>query len=153
MSFSLSPIGIFLAIGLLVPNILFMLLFPPKNIPSKSNKTPWLFVVFERVGQIGCLCLVIITKNPAGEIINSWLLLSFLSLILYYLLWVRYVRSDREYRFLMKSFLFIPIPLAVLPCCIFITAAIWGHSFWLGIAAIVFAIGHLKVSSDSRSTI
>ncbi|WP_226793495.1 hypothetical protein [Bacillus sp. B1-b2] len=40
----------------------------------------------------------------------------------------------------------IPIPMAVLPCCIFFLAAIIGESFWLGLAALIFSIGHLKVS-------
>lgn len=148
MSFSLSSIGFVLAIGLLLPNILFIIFVPPKNIPIKTKSTPWIFNFFERLGQIGCLFLLTITTNPVN-VIDSWLILSFLFLLLYYLLWIRYVRNDREYRFLTKSFLFVPIPLAILPCCIFFTTAIWGHSIWLGIAAIVFAIGHLKVSWDS----
>lgn len=37
MSFSLSPIGVMLAIGLLLPNILFIIFFSPKNIPTKEK--------------------------------------------------------------------------------------------------------------------
>ncbi|WP_400243569.1 hypothetical protein AB3U99_20420 [Niallia sp. JL1B1071] len=148
MSFSLSPIGFVLAIGLLLPNILFIIFFSPKNIPSKTRSTPFIFIFLERIGQIGCLFLLSITTNPV-KFIDVWLILSFLCLLLYYLLWIRYVRNDRDYRFLTKSFLFMPIPLALLPCCIFFAIAIWGHSIWLGIAAIIFAIGHLKVSLDS----
>lgn len=148
MSLTLSPIGIIFALGLLLPNILFIIFFPAKNIPSKTRSTPAIFIYFERIGQIGCLFLLSITTSP-GKGIDSWLILTLFILLLYYLLWIRYVRNDREYSFLTKSFLFVPIPLAILPCFLFLVTAIWGHSFWLGIAAIVFAIGHLKVSWDS----
>ncbi|MCM3361045.1 hypothetical protein ACTQ5K_00100 [Niallia sp. Sow4_A1] len=148
MSFSLSPIGLVIAIGLLLPNILFIIFFPPKNIPSKTRSTPLIFPFMERVGQIGCLFLLSTTTNPV-KVIDGWLILSLLFLLLYYLLWIMYVKNDRDYSFLTKSFLFIPIPLAILPCCIFFVSAIWGHSIWLGIGTIIFAIGHWKVSSDS----
>lgn len=80
--FSLSPIG------LLLPNILFIIFFLPENIPIKTKSTPWIFVFLERIGQVGWLILLPISTNQANEI-DRWLILSFLFLLLYYLLWLR----------------------------------------------------------------
>jgi hypothetical protein len=74
-------------------------------------------------------------------------------IVTYYGLWFRYIGSGREFSSLWLPFLFIPIPLAVIPVCAFGFAALWGRSPWLGAATVILAIGHITVTWISYSQI
>jgi len=66
-------------------------------------------------------------------------------IVAYYGLWIRYVVVGRGFSSLF-SFISIPIPMAILPILAFGFIAMWGKSIWLGVASIVFAIGHIANS-------
>jgi hypothetical protein len=63
------------------------------------------------------------------------------------------MRTDQEFSSLWLPFLFIPIPLAVIPVCAFGCAALWGRSLWLGAATVILAIGHITVTWISYTQI
>lgn len=145
-----SIIGLIIGLAIILPSIIFMLRFPPKNVPNDINKVSNLFVVCERIGQICCLILLIFSDtNIDLSKFNIWLFLVILFMVLYYYLWIRYVKRGRNYKWLGKSFLFIPVPLAVTPVCVFVFSAIVIKSIPLGIAAIILAIGHITISYNN----
>jgi hypothetical protein len=74
-------------------------------------------------------------------------------IVIYYGLWFRYIRSGQEFSSLWRSFLLIPIPLAVIPVCAFGFAALWARSLWLGTASVILAIGHITVNWISYTQI
>ncbi len=145
-----SFIGTLIAILILLPSSLFFIRFPPKNIPADLTDLGGVYTVLERIGQVGCLTVLVMSKeNFQGMKINIWTLLMMLCIIVYYCLWIRYVVKGQEYNWLWKPLFFIPIPLAIFPVCAFAFAALWGKSGWLGIAVIVLAMGHITTSWHS----
>jgi len=143
MGFSL--IGFLIAISILAPNLL-MIIFPPLNTPPELKDAGIIFTVLERIGQISCITLLIISKNYfENRPVNVWFILSALCIIAYYGLWLRYVIAGKDFTLLFE-FYFVPIPMAVLPILAFGFIAIWGKSVWLGSAVVIFAIGHIANS-------
>ncbi|WP_150273097.1 hypothetical protein [Paenibacillus tepidiphilus] len=111
------------------------------------------FIYMERIGQMAILLvLILFTKsNFSGRPIDVWAVLTVICLLLYYIIWVRYIVNGQYAADLTNPFLSVPIPLAVFPVCALLFAAIWGHSLPLGLAAAVFAAGHLTVSWASAA--
>lgn len=147
-----STIGLFIAICVFAPNLL-MIIFPPKNIPPQLKNAGIVFTVFERIGQISCLLLLVISKsNFQNREINLWFILAVISIACYIGLWIRYVFTGRDFATLFKPAI-IPIPMAVFPILAFGFIAIWGKSPWLGITDILFALGHTANSWNTYSCI
>lgn len=137
-----SIIGLLIAIFIFLPNVLFII-FPPKNVPVGLKDAGIIFTVLERIGQAGCLVILVMSKeNYQNVIINSWFVLMALCVIAYYCLWIRYVVEGHYFSFAFKPFLLLPIPMAIFPVLAFGLAALWGKSIYLGIAVIILAIGH-----------
>ena len=80
---------------------------------------------------------------------SGWLYLAAAFLILYYAVWFRYFMSGREISLLSRSFLFVPMPLAVFPVLYFLCAAIWLHNLPAAIIMVIFGAAHLNVSTRS----
>ena len=57
--------------------------------------------------------------------------------------------GGREIALLSRSFLFVPMPLAVFPVLYFLCAAIWLHNFPAAIIMVIFGAAHLTVSIQS----
>ena len=149
-----SFIGTLIGILILAPSILFFIKFPPKNIPVDSTNPGVIYTILERIGQIGCLTVLVMSKDNFHSVrVNAWMLLMLLCIIVYYSLWIRYVVKGQDYSWLWKPLLFIPIPLAIFPVCAYGFAALWGKSVWLGIAALTLAVGHLTVSYHSYKSV
>ncbi|MDF2685318.1 MAG: hypothetical protein K0S55_499, partial [Clostridia bacterium] len=129
---------------------IFFIKFPPKNAPSNMKEASPVFTLLERAGQAGCFISLIISKDYFRiDNINIYLFLMLICIIFYYGLWIRYIIKGCDFYLLWKPFLFIPIPLAVFPVSAFAFAALWGNCIWLGIAAIILAVGHITVSWNS----
>lgn len=147
MGFSL--IGSLIAIIILAPSML-MIMFPPESIPIGLKAAGHFFTFLERVGQVGCIIILIASKDAFGALnFGIWAVLILIFITVYYGLWIRYVVKGRTFRLLYEPFGFIPIPMAILPVCAFGFAAIWGRSAWLGIAVGCLAIGHFANSWHS----
>lgn len=145
--------GFILPFLVLLPNLL-LLFFPPHNIPKQTSSLPFIFIIFERIGQVTCFTLPIlfgtkIAEQPLNFI--TWLMLS--CLIIYYLCWMRFFGSGREFAILFKPLGFIPIPMALFPILYFILVAVWLHSYLFAAPAVLFAIGHFVTSWSTYSQI
>lgn len=61
-------------------------------------------------------------------------------------MWVRFFLGGRNFRLLYAPLGPLPIPMAVLPVCLFEVMALWGHSIGLALVALVLALGHVPAS-------
>ncbi len=144
--------GFILPLLVLLPNLLFIF-FTPHNIP-KTVSPPLIFIVFERIGQVTCFALPILFGTKIAEQpINflTWLML--ICLIIYYLCWIRFYWSGREFAILFKPLGFIPIPMALFPIMYFILLAVWLNSYLFAVPAVLLAIGHFVTSWSTFSQI
>ena len=156
MGFSVT--GFIIAVILFAPNLI-ILKFPPENAPEGATDASILFVVLERIGQVGCLVLLSVLKDNFKQLtLNVWLVLMFVCIIVYYCLWIRYIVLGHQFSLLFKPLAMIPIPMAIFPVLAFAAAAMVGRSIWLGIAVVLLAIGHFvnswhtyKAAEQTRS--
>ncbi len=144
MRFSVA--GLLILAVIFTPNLLFMV-FPPRHIPEDPASDGVLFTICERIGQAGCILLLLfcgadLKNNPP----DSWFALMAVCILIYEALWVRYFLRGREFALLFNPLWGIPVPMAVFPVLAFGFAAMWARSLWLGIAAAVLAVGHLANS-------
>jgi hypothetical protein len=141
-----SWVGFAIAVVLILPSIIFFTYFPPID-SREIIETNKVYTILERVGQIGSLTSLVISKDYF--LLSNrgiWFYFMLIGIILYWILWIRYVIKGRETKYTLMPFMGIPIPLAVIPVCIFISASLWGDCIWLVVFGIIFAIGHLKVT-------
>ncbi|MHB8063844.1 MAG: hypothetical protein ACYDG2_14625 [Ruminiclostridium sp.] len=137
-----SIIGLLIAVFIFLPNLLFMI-YPPKNVPDELKDAGIIFTVLERIGQVACLVILVISRDSYKNVnIDIWFILMVLCVILYYSLWVRYVVKGHDLSLAFKPLIFIPIPMAIFPVLAFGFAALWGKSISLVIAVVLLAIGH-----------
>lgn len=142
-----SIIGSLIALGMVLPSILFIMWLPPKHKPVAESEGRMIWVILERAGQVGCIVALCTAKTGFRHGGNRFLMAGMIVCIcIYYGLWGRYLVKGREYAWLWKPFMGIPIPMAVSPFCVFFIAAFWGKSIWLGVAAVLFAAGHFMNS-------
>lgn len=141
-----SWIGLGVASAVLLPNLVFLVAPPRGTLPHPRLPLP--ITLSERVGQIGCLALAVFT---AGPLTLPWVMLllgAALAIAGYWALWIRYTLGGRTPELLYGPIGTLPIPLAVLPALAFGLTAIWGLSIALGVAAIVFAVGHWTTAAS-----
>lgn len=144
-----SIIGTIIAIAIFIPNLL-MIKFPPNKAPKDLKDAGIIFTVLERIGQVGCILILVISKNNFERLtINIWTVFMGSCLLIYYFLWARYVVKGQEYKLLWEPLSFIPIPMAVFPVGAFLFAAILGKSIWLSILVVFLGIGHFANSWHS----
>ena len=74
-----------------------------------------------------------------------------LALLFYYAGWSRYFVCDRRYALLFKSFLGVPLPLAISPIVYYLAASVMFGSWYLALATAILGVGHLSISfQDAR---
>lgn len=143
MGFSIP--GLIVAAIIFAPNLL-MLLFPPKEVPAGLKDAGIFYTVLERVGQIGCIVLLCLAVDFSIFPVTVWVILLIACIAMYWGLWLRYVLRGQAFSLLFRPLGFLPIPMAVFPVLAFTFAAVAGRSLWMGIAAVLLGIGHLKNS-------
>ena len=124
--------------------------FPPSGAVRPATTVPhWI----ERVEQISRIAyLIVITLLVSRDPLcfrSGWSCFAALFLILYYVVWIRYFAGGRDVALLNRSFLFVPMPLAVFPVLYFLCAAVWVHNIPAAILAAIFGAAHLTVSCKS----
>lgn len=145
--------GFILPILVLLPNLL-LLFFPPINIPNHRSTPPLIFTIFERVGQVTCFSLpILFGKRIADQPMDLLMWFMFVCLIIYYLCWIRFFWSSREYAVLFQPLGFIPVPLALFPILYFLLLALWLNSYLFALPAVLFAIGHFAASWSTYTQI
>lgn len=147
VSFSWIGLVVF-ALPLLI-NIAYAVFPPTGKAEQTATVTHWIEIV-EQVSRIAYLFTITLFVSPKPIRLRSiWLFLAALFLILYYAVWIRYFAGGREIALLNRSFLFVPMPLAVFPVLYFLCAAIWLHNIPAAIIITIFGAAHLTVSLQS----
>lgn len=150
---SFSVIGLFIVISIFFPNFLFII-FPPKNVPNGLASAGAIYTALERIGQIGCISILAISKNNYENItINIWFIMMALCIIMYWILWMRYIIKGQDFLLCFKPLVFLPIPMAIFPVLAFAFAALWGGSIYLMITTVFLAIGHFANSFNTYKLI
>lgn len=147
LSFSWIGIVVF-ALPMLI-NIIYAI-FPPVGDAVSSKKVMRPAEIIENVSRAAYLVLltVLASKNSL-KMQSVWLMAAALFLVLYYIVWIRYFAGGRDVALLKKSFLFVPIPLAVFPVLYFLCAAVWLGNLPAAISAVIFGAAHITVSVQS----
>ena len=149
MSLSVSWTGLVVfALPMLIN--LASVLFPPAGTAEQQKPvTHWVELVEQISRMAYLLAIVLLVSRKPIRLQSVWLGLAALFLILYYAVWIRYFAGGREIVLLRRSFLFVPMPLAVFPVLYFLCAAIWLHNIPAAVTMVVFGIAHLTVSIQS----
>ena len=147
VSFSWIGLVIF-ALPMLI-NIAYVLFPPAGKAEQAAAVTHWVEIV-EQISRIAYLFAVtLLVSRETLSFRSVWFSLAAVFLILYYAVWLRYFMGGREIALLSRSFLFVPMPLAVFPVLYFLCAAIWLHNLPAAIIMVIFGAAHLAVSLQS----
>lgn len=147
LSFSWIGLVIF-ALPMLI-NIVYVMFPPAGKEEQAAAVTHWVEIV-EQISRIAYLFAVtLLVSRETLSFRSVWFSLAAVFLILYYAVWLRYFMGGREIALLSRSFLFVPMPLAVFPVLYFLCAAIWLHSLPAAIIMVIFGAAHIAVSLQS----
>lgn len=129
----------------LAPNVVWVLA-PPVDTPPPTAH-PRRLVVLERAGQVGCVAAMpFVGSHLTPGSAPVWSGGVVLCVAVYTGLWLRFARRGRRHRWLFEPWGPVVVPMAVMPAATFAMVAAAGRSVPLGVAAAVFAAGHLPVS-------
>lgn len=143
--------GIIIFILPMIINIVYFIL-PPVNAPVEAADVhSWIEMVEQATRILYAIAIVFLVSRKPIEVKSVWLILAVVFLVLYYIVWIRYFMGGRDIALLGKSFLFVPMPLAVFPVLYFICAALWLHNGVAAIVMVIFGIAHNIVSYRSFS--
>ena len=147
VSFSWIGLVIF-ALPMLI-NIAYVMFPPAGKAEQPAAVTHWIEIV-EQISRIAYLFAVtLLVSRETLSFRSVWFSLAAVFLVLYYAVWLRYFMGGREIALLSRSFLFVPMPLAVFPVLYFLCAAIWLHNIPAAIIMVIFGAAHLTVSIQS----
>ena len=147
VSFSWIGLVIF-ALPMLI-NIAYVMFPPAGKAEQTTAVTHWIEIV-EQISRIAYLFAVMLLVNRETLSFRSvWFSLAAVFLVLYYAVWLRYFMGGREIALLSRSFLLVPMPLAVFPVLYYLCAAIWLHNLPAAIMMVIFGAAHIAVSLQS----
>ena len=130
-------------------NIAYVMFPPAGKAEQTAAVTHWIEIV-EQISRVAYLFAVtLLVSRDRLSFRSGWLSLAAAFLVLYYAVWFRYFMSGREISLLSRSFLFVPMPLAVFPVLYFLCAAIWLRNLPAAIIVVIFGAAHLAVSLQS----
>ena len=146
---SFSWIGLLIFTLPMLINIAYVLFPPAGKAEQPAAVTHWIEIV-EQISRIAYLFAVtLLVSRETLSFRSVWFSLAAVFLVLYYAVWLRYFMGGREIALLSRSFLFVPMPLAVFPVLYFLCAAIWLHNLPAAIIMVIFGAAHLTVSLQS----
>ena len=147
MNLGFSYVGLIYLLMLFIPNIIWS-----KNLPKDYDKyvknENKILVILERIGEVLLTVLPVIFSDFNINKISNWsiiLLISFLSMILYEISWIRYFKSNKTMKDMYKSIIGIPVPIASLPVFSFLLLGIYGKNIFVIISSIIMGIGHIGI--------
>ena len=146
---SFSWIGLVIFALPMLINIAYVMFPPAGKAEQTAAVTHWIEIV-EQISRIAYLFAVtLLVSRDRLSFRSGWLYLAATFLILYYAVWLRYFMGSRKIALLRRSFLFVPMPLAVFPVLYFLCAAIWLHNLPAATIMVIFGAAHLTVSRQS----
>lgn len=147
MHFGFSYAGLLFLLMLFIPNYIWAG-NKPKDYEKYVVNENKILLCFERTGEalVSCLALIFSDFNlRAFTPWSLWLLLAFLSMLLYEYFWLRYFKSDKTMKDFYSSVLGIPVAGATLPVCAFFLLGIYGRNPLLIAATVILGIGHIGI--------
>lgn len=149
LQFSFSWVGLAVFALPMLINIAYAAFPPAGKAEPPAPVTRWVERV-EQVSRIAYLLAVtlLVSERPL-DLRSPWFGLAACFLALYYAVWIRYFLGGRRIALLNRTFLFVPMPLAVFPVLYFLCAAVWLHNLPAVFLMIVFGAAHLAVSCQS----
>lgn len=148
----LHPLSAVVPLLLLLPNLL-LIRYPFTGAPPRASAglLQLTLTAAETVGRMGVLLAPLFYPlRLDGR--GAWLALAFMlfALLSYYSGWVRYIRSDRQYKPLFAPMLGLPVPMAVFPCLYALAVSVLFDTYVLAAFAVLFAVGHIGNSLRTR---
>ena len=146
MEFGFSYVGLVYLIMLFVPNIIWSR-YKPADYGEAGKENPVLLAL-ERIGEVAVCCLVLIFSDfnlRSWSDWSWWLVISFLSMVLYEIYWIRYFMSERTMKDQYSSILGIPVAGATLPIIAFLLLSVYGRNPILAAAVVILGIGHIGI--------
>ena len=152
MHFGFSYVGLIYLIMLFTPNMVWSK-NQPKDYEKYAVNENKLLLGLERIGEVlvSALCLIFSDFNIRS--IRAWsvvLLISFLSMVLYEIYWLRYFRSEKTMADMYSGILGVPVAGATLPVLAFGLLAVYGGNLPMLIAVVILGIGHIGIHLDHR---
>ena len=144
-----SWIGLIIFILPMIINIIYAIFPSIANETSQGSANKYIELVEQCTRILYMISLIILVSKKEIDFKSPWLILAIIFLVLYYIVWIRYFIGGRDIALLSKSFLFVPMPLAVFPVLYFIFSAMWLHNYIAVIIMIIFGIAHNIVSYQS----
>ena len=149
MKLSFSRLGLVLFVLPMLINLAYVM-FPPAEEAKADGAVPRWVEGIEQISRIAYLFAVTLLVSRENLSFRSVCFsLAAVFLVLYYAVWLRYFMGGREIALLSRSFLFVPMPLAVFPVLYYLCAAIWLHNLPAAIIMVIFGAAHLTVSIQS----
>jgi len=147
MHFGFSYIGLIYLIMLMVPNIIWTKHQPEgyEKVAANENRV---LLFLERTGEVLVSCTVLIFSDfnlRPWTPHCTWLVISFILMLLYEVFWIRYFRSSKTMQDFYGSMLKIPVPGATLPVAAFLLLAVYGGNIILLAATVILGIGHIGI--------
>lgn len=147
--FKISLLGIVIFLLPMFINMVYAI-FPPVNaVENEVKPNQFLEMVEQATRILYAIAICVMVSNKKVDYKSIWLYLGILFLVLYHIVWIRYFIGGRDVALLGKSFLFIPLPLAVFPVLYFICGAVWLHNYIAVIIMVIFGIAHNIISYHS----
>nr|WP_283245003.1 hypothetical protein [Gehongia tenuis] len=147
-----SYVGLIYLLLLFIPNLVWARHMPPGYSVREEKR---ILKGFEKVGQVLITSCALIFSDfnlrPFSPW-SLWLVLSFLSMVIYEACWLRYFKRPTLPAMYAPLGL-IPVPLASLPVLAFLLLGIYGKVIWLVLAALILGIGHIGIHIQHFQTL
>lgn len=140
-----SIIGVIIFMLPMLINILYFVKGAPESAPVEQTSKILEFIE-QGTRVLYCIAICFLVSKQEISYKSPWLYIGFVFLVLYYIVWIRYFTGGMQESLLSKSFLCIPMPLAVFPVLYFICEAIWVKNYIAVIFMIIFGMAHNAVS-------
>ena len=146
LRFKFSFLGFIVFMIPMLINIVYVIL-PPANAVEEATNVNKIWESIEGITRVlYAIAICILVSNQKINFKSPWFILGLVFLVLYYAVWMRYFIGGRDVKLLGKSFLFIPLPLAIFPVLYYLFAAIWLHNYVAVIFMVIFGVAHNIVS-------
>ena len=137
---------------LIVPNIILSK-NKPKDYDKYVKEENKVLLLFERIGQMLVICLLLIFSDFNVNTISNWssiLIIAFSIMVLYKIYWIRYFKSNRTMKDMYSNLFKIPVAGATLPVVASMLLEIYGRNMFLIISTIILGIGHIGIHLNNR---
>lgn len=146
MKLRFSILGLLIFMLPMLINFVYFVL-PPMNETTQTNNVNKYIELVEQVTRIlYAIAICILVSDKKINVKSPLLYIGLVFLILYYIVWIRYFVGGRDVTLLSKSFLGIPMPLAIFPVLYYLCEAAVLHNYIAVILMIIFGIAHNIIS-------